>query len=215
VRRFAAFVQIWLLSFVGCTVLTALSFAYIDLPTARHFWTVGRLLQPLNSAFGATVVLSCECALTVGLVLSRLIRGRLSRLGTTLVIACLTSICTYAFNDVVLKPWFGVPVPAAVMAGAAHRCYFFSAPGSYSFPSGHMALAASFAGVCMRLYRAALWALAALLGLAAVLLVVGDWHFVSDVIAGGFVGLTAGLLAGEVWRLHVGEPSWPAEPPRT
>lgn len=57
----------------------------------------------------------------------------------------------------------------------------------------------------MSLYRVALWSMGALLVLAALLLVVGDWHFVSDVIAGSFVGLTAGLLAGEVWRLHAGQ----------
>jgi membrane-associated phospholipid phosphatase len=202
VNRFAAFAQVWLICLVVCAVLTALSFVYIDLPIARHFWRIGRVLQPLNSAFGAAVVLSCECALALGLVLARLVRGRLSRLGTTLVIACLASICTYAFNDLVLKLWFGVPVPAEVMAGAAHRFNFLAAPGTYSFPSGHMVLAASFAGVCMSLYRVALWSLAALLALAALLLVVGDWHFVSDVIAGGFVGLSAGVLAGAVWRLH-------------
>lgn len=200
-NRFAAVAQVWLLSLVVCAALTALSFAFVDLPIARHFWTIGRALQPLNSAFGAAVVLSCECALAVGLVLARLVRGRLSRLGRTLAIACLTSICTYAFNDLVLKPWFGVPVPAAVMAGAPHHFNLLAAPGSYSFPSGHMALAASFAGVCMSLYRVAL-VLAALLALAALLLVVGDWHFVSDVIAGTFVGLSAGFLAGAVWRLH-------------
>ena len=203
--RVAAFVRTWLLCFVGCALLTALSFAYLDVPTARHFWDTGRYLQPLNSGLGAAVLLSCKCALAVGLVLSRLIRGHLSRLGSTLVIACLASICTYAINDIVLKPWFGVPVPSAVMAGAAHRFDFFAAPGNYSFPSGHMALAASFAGVCMSLYRVALWSWGVLLVLAAVLLVVGDWHFVSDVIAGCFVGLTAGLLTGEVWRLHAGQ----------
>ncbi|HEX4049706.1 MAG TPA: phosphatase PAP2 family protein [Steroidobacteraceae bacterium] len=201
-NRAAACLQIWLLALVVCAVLTALSFKYVDLRVAHHFWNIGRVLQPLNSGFGAAVVLSCECALTVGLVLTRLVRGHLSRLAATLVIACLASICTYAVNDLVLKPWFGVPVPAAVIAGAAHHFDFLSAPGNYSFPSGHMVLAASFAGVCMSLYRAALWPLAALLIVAAVLLVVGDWHFVSDVIAGGFVGLSAGLLAGGAWRLH-------------
>ena len=201
-NRFAAFAQIWLLSLLVCAVLTVLSFAFMDLPIARYFWTFGRALQPLNSAFGTTIVLSCECALAVGLVLVRLVRGHLSRLGRTLVIACLASICTYAFNDLVLKPWFGVPVPAAVIAGAPHHFNLLAAPGNYSFPSGHMALAASFAGVCMSLYRVARASLAALLALAALLLVVGDWHFLSDVIAGSFVGLSAGFLAGAVWRLH-------------
>lgn len=65
-----------------------------------------------------------------------------------------------------------------------------------------MALAASFAGVFMSLYRGSIWPLSALLVLAAVLLVVGDWHFVSDVIAGTFVGIMAGILAGAAWGLH-------------
>jgi len=41
-----------------------------------------------------------------------------------------------------------------------------------------------------------------LLLVAAVLLTAGDWHFVSDVIAGTFVGVSAGILAGEVWLAH-------------
>jgi hypothetical protein len=44
--------------------------------------------------------------------------------------------------------------------------------------------------------------LAILLLLAAALLVVGDWHFLSDVIAGTFLGVSAGILAGEGWLVH-------------
>jgi membrane-associated phospholipid phosphatase len=202
VNRFRVFVKIWLLSFAACAVLTALSFAQIDVPIARHFWNVGRFLRPLNTAFGATVILSLEAALALGMVLARLVRGHISRFEGALAIACLASICTYGISDEVLKPYFGVPVPAEVMEGAVHGFNFLSRPGNYSFPSGHMALAASFAGVFMTLYRVTLWPLSTLLVLAAVLLVVGDWHFVSDVIAGTFVGVSAGILAGGAWRLH-------------
>jgi membrane-associated phospholipid phosphatase len=65
-----------------------------------------------------------------------------------------------------------------------------------------MVLAGAFAGVFMRLYRASILPLSALLLSAAVLLIVGDWHFVSDVVAGTFLGVSAGLLAGEVWLAH-------------
>ena len=65
-----------------------------------------------------------------------------------------------------------------------------------------MVLAGAFAGVFMRLYRTSFLPLSTLLLIAAVLLVVGDWHFVSDVIAGTFVGVSAGLLAVEVWLAH-------------
>jgi hypothetical protein len=65
-----------------------------------------------------------------------------------------------------------------------------------------MVLAGAFAGVLMRFYRASIWPLSALLVLAAGLLVVGDWHFLSDVIAGTFLGVSAGILAGEGWAVH-------------
>ncbi len=65
-----------------------------------------------------------------------------------------------------------------------------------------MVLAGAFAGVYMRLYRTSILLLSLLLGIAAVLLIVGDWHFVSDVIAGAFAGVSAGILAAEVWIAH-------------
>ncbi len=54
----------------------------------------------------------------------------------------------------------------------------------------------------MSLYRVSVWLLSALLVLAAGLLVIGDWHFLSDVIAGTFAGISAGILAGEAWTVH-------------
>jgi len=65
-----------------------------------------------------------------------------------------------------------------------------------------MILSGAFAGVFMRLFRTSILPLSALLLIAAVLLIAGDWHFVSDVIAGTFLGVSAGLLAGEVWLAH-------------
>ena len=41
-----------------------------------------------------------------------------------------------------------------------------------------------------------------LLILGAGLLIVGEWHFVSDVIAGTVLGVSIGLLAGELWLAH-------------
>ena len=42
-----------------------------------------------------------------------------------------------------------------------------------------------------------------LLGIGSVALVVGNWHYVGDVIAGAFVGSTAGYVAAELWNRHV------------
>jgi uncharacterized membrane protein YoaK (UPF0700 family) len=65
-----------------------------------------------------------------------------------------------------------------------------------------MVLAGAFAGVFMRLYRTSVVTFSALLLILAVLLIIGEWHFVSDVIAGTFLGVSAGILAGELWLAH-------------
>lgn len=201
-KRFPLFLQIWLLSFVVGASVVAFSFAHIDVPIALHFSKVGGFLSPLNAAFGTAVILSLESTVALGLILARLVRGHISRFGEALAIACLASICTYGINSGVLKPFFGVPIPAEVTEGARHAFNFMRGSGNSSFPSGHMMLAGAFAGVFMRLRRASVWPLSALLLLAAGLLIVGDWHFLSDVIAGTFVGVSAGILAGEAWTVH-------------
>jgi membrane-associated phospholipid phosphatase len=200
-KRFSAAVRIWLLSFAACAAAVAFSFAELDVAVARHFWKLGRHISYLSTAFDATVILTLESVVILSLVFARLLRGHLSRLAETLGVACIASICAYGINDQVLKQFFGVPGPKAVLHGATHA-FFAKSFLDGSFPSGHMALAGAFAGVFMRLYRVSIWPLAALLLVAAVLLVVGDWHFVSDVIAGAFVGVSAGFLAGEGWIAH-------------
>ena len=192
-------VQIWLLLFAACAAVVILSFARIDVPLALAFWKVGRFLSPLNKAFGAAIILSLESAVILVLILVRLVRGHISRFGGTLAIACAASICAYGINSHVLKLLFGVPNLIEVMHGARHTFNWWMGSGDSSFPSGHMVLAGAFAGVFMRLYRASIWPLSALLLFAASLLIVGDWHFLSDVVAGTFLSISAGLLAGE-WR---------------
>ena len=200
-KHFSLVLRIWLLSLAGCAAAVVISFSEADVALARHFWRVGRHLSDLSTAFGAAVILTLESAVVLVLILTRLVRGHLSRFGETLAIACLASICAYAVNDEVLKPFFGVQDPTAVLRGAKHAFFAMSFTDG-SFPSGHMALAGAFAGVFMRLYRVSIRPLAALLLLAAALLVVGDWHFLSDVIAGTFLGVSAGILAGGGWIAH-------------
>jgi hypothetical protein len=201
-QHFTVVIRIWVLSLVACAVLVAFLFVYMDMPTALHFWKAGRFLRSLNGAFGAAVILSAESAVILVMVLVRLVRGHISVFGETLVIACLTSICAYSLNDHVLKVFFGVPNPTDVMRGATHSFNFWMGSENSSLPSGHMVLAGAFAGVFMRLYRASIWPLCALLLLAAALLLVGDWHFLSDIVAGTFLGVSAGILAGEGRAAH-------------
>ena len=182
----------------------AVSFLYFDVAIALRVYGLLRLAKTLATGFGSAVLLSIEAAVVLVLVLLRITRGHLSPYREATLLACLTSICAYAINDSALKLFFGVPNPAAVVHGARHTFHFLHGSRQSSFPSGHMALSGSFAGVFMRLYRRSVPLFSGLLLIAATLLIVGDWHFLSDVIAGTFIGVSAGLLAGEVWLAHSG-----------
>ena len=207
-KRFSAVLRIWFLSLVVCAAAVALSFVALDVPLAHRLWRVGRHLGVLSVLFGATTLLTLEAIVVLGLIVSRLTRGHLSRIGEAVAIACLASICAYGINDQVLKPFFGVQTPADVMQGARHAFNLATGLANASFPSGHMVLAGAFAGVFMRLYRVSIRPFSCLLLLAAGLLVLGDWHFVSDVIAGTFLGVSAGILAGEGWVVHMSTSSY-------
>ena len=194
---------LWLLSLLICVFAVTVSFVYLDLPVARRMMGILGSAESLAKGLSSAVLLGLEAAVVLAQVGVRITHGRLSRFGETTVLACLTSICAHAINDGVLKPFFGVPSPTAVVfEGARHTFHLLRGFPDNSFPSGHMVLAGAFAGVFMRLNRTRTVLLCSLLAVAAVLLVVGDWHFVSDVIAGAFVGISAGVLAGEVWLAH-------------
>jgi membrane-associated phospholipid phosphatase len=201
-RSLTAF-QIWLALLVACFAVAALSFVFLDLPIAR--WSSSHLgkLNTLGAGLGSAVLLSLEALVALAMIATRLMRGRLSPLGEAFALASLTSMCAYAANDGVLKLFFGVPNPTRVLLeGAHHTFHILAGAGDSSFPSGHMVLAASFGGVFMRLFPSSIWALSLLLSFGAGLLIFGDWHFASDVIVGAFAGLSVGILAGELWRVH-------------
>jgi len=194
--------KIWLVWLLICAVAAAVSFARLDLPMARLIYPLFDRLNSLGAGLGSAALLSIEAGAVLTLVMIRITRGHLSPHGEALGLACLTSICAYALNAGVFKLVFGVPNPTEVLQGARHTFDFFHGSIDSSFPSGHMVLAGGFAGVFMRLYRTCVPLLSGLLVAAAALMVLGDWHFVSDVIAGGFIGVSAGLLAGELWTVH-------------
>jgi len=193
--------QIWFCSLLICAVAAALAFTHFDVPIARHVYS---LVEPkyMAAGLGGAVLLTVEASAVLTLVVIRITRGHLSPAGEALGLACLTSICVYALNASVLKVLFGVPSTADVLEGASHSFHFLHGTVDSSFPSGHMVLAGAFAGVWMRLYRRSVLPLSALLLVGAGLLILGDWHFLSDVIVGTFLGVSAGLLAGELWLVH-------------
>jgi membrane-associated phospholipid phosphatase len=194
--------QVWLLSLIVCVGAVALSFNHADMAIALYCVRFSQRLSFLQEGLGSAILLTGEAITVLTLVLARLIRGKIPPYAEALAIACLSSICAYAINDSVLKLLFGVPNLGDVMRGSRHAFHIWKGSPHSNFPSGHMVLAGAFSGVFVRLYRTSIWPLAILLLFAAALLVAGGWHFLSDVIAGTYLGLSTGVLAGELWRMH-------------
>ena len=79
--------------------------------------------------------------------------------------------------------------------------HFMHGGGGYqSFPSGHMAATCAVISVLWVWYPRSRW-LGAFAAIAVGAGLVGaNYHFLSDVIAGAFVGISTGWLANAIWN---------------
>lgn len=196
-------IQLWSASFAVCAAVVIVSFFHFDLPIASYSSGLFHKQMAFGQELTSAILLSLEAVVLIILVLVRLTRGKLPSSAEVLAIACVASLCAYSIDSNVLKSFFGVPRPDDVLLGGVpHVFHFWNGAPENSFPSGHMVIVSAFAGAFMRFYRNSIWPLSIFLIVVAVLLVAGGWHFLSDVIAGTFVGVSAGLLAGELWILH-------------
>lgn len=193
----------WLTCAIGVAAGVTAAMLWADAPIAHIFASNLSRWNAVGNGLSSPIIVTGEMLVMALLVAVRLMSGALPRFGKALLLASATSLATFAVNDVALKFLFGIPNPADVLLhGADHGLHLLRGSRQSSFPSGHMALAASWVFAFARLYRRALLPLGGMLLLAAAVLIIGDWHFLSDVIAGIFVGATAGLAAGELWIQH-------------
>ncbi|MFO1247298.1 MAG: phosphatase PAP2 family protein [Alphaproteobacteria bacterium] len=195
----------WLVCALIVTAATAVSIRWLDIPIAQLYAHNINRLAPIGDRLGSSILISGELFLMAILITIRLSLGYLSDLGKAILISILASLTAFAANDAVLKVFFGLPNPGMFLFfGADHTFHFFHGNIESSFPSGHMALAAGAAIAIARVYSRFLLPLMGSILVPAAALIIGDWHFLSDVIAGIFIGATAGFIAGELWVQHSG-----------
>jgi membrane-associated phospholipid phosphatase len=200
---FEKIVARWAFYAFAVTLAVIGSLFWLDIPTARIFAANMSRFAPLGHDLASPILVFGELLMMTVLIAARLVFGHLPDLGKSVLVATVASLIAFAANEFLLKVFFGMPNPLSFLFdGAKHSFNFFHGTQQSSFPSGHMALAASFAAAVSRLHRKALFPLSVMLFLAGAILVIGDWHFISDVIAGIFFGGSAGLAAGELWTQH-------------
>jgi membrane-associated phospholipid phosphatase len=193
----------WMCFAIGVTAVVAVSMLWLDVPIARIFAPNVSRFAPIGQGLGSAVLVSGEMLVMAVLIAVRLASGHLPPLGKSVLVALVASLTTFTANDAALKVFFGIPNPTLfIYAGAGHNFHFWHGGPESSFPSGHMALAASFAFAIARIYWRTLMVFSVALLFSGAVLIFGDWHFLSDVIAGTFVGGTFGLVAGELWMQH-------------
>jgi membrane-associated phospholipid phosphatase len=195
----------WLASLASVAIAVAACVIWFDRPIAllAHEWFGRhRAVQHLAGTpglFGPLVVLAFAVLL---------VRWFLARpFGTADIVANLC-IITLAIAEP-LKGWlkfvFGRTWPAygqpSFIFEAAYGFHpFHGGPDFDSFPSGHSAAVCAIA-VILWTYLPTIRALCAAT-VAAILtaLVAGDFHFLSDVIAGAFIGISLSALVVHVWE---------------
>ena len=198
-------VQWWLAALLTTGLLCLFSIEYLDMPIARLLFRGGAAhkLSILGALLSSSALVGLISIVILPLILIRLVRGTLSKFGETVIVAGCAAIGTFAVNDNVLKWIFGREEVATYLTNPTGPIFhMLSGDISSSFPSGHAVMITAGLSACARVYPRLQLFVLALLAIMSGMLLLGHWHFLSDIIAGLFVGGSAGFLAGELAKSH-------------
>jgi membrane-associated phospholipid phosphatase len=185
---------------VACAVLVGLAIAFADrsLATWAHgtlrdlalFPWMTRIVEPLPAA--AALGLACAGVAAVA-------GWRPGPWGRALIAACLAVLVAAAIKDQ-LKVAFGRTWPETwtgnnpswIANGVFGFFPFHGGAGWASFPSGHTTVAAAPSTVLWLASRRWRWVGVVFVAVVAVGLIGADYHWLSDIIAGGWLGIASG-----------------------
>ena len=201
----------WALGFLGTAILVVVSYLWLDRPIALF---VHAQLQGID-LFGRLthvpdVLLPIGLVVTAAVALRGLTGRPLSKFLTVLMLSGLSLAAAVIVKDE-LKLAFGRTWPEtwvrnnpSFIRDAVYGFFpFHGGPGYASFPSGHTTTICTVMTVlwlCYPRYRV-LYALA--MAAVAIGLVGANFHFLGDVIAGAFLGISAGWLGVSLWEAGV------------
>ena len=199
----------WAIGFSLTAAAVVLSYFWLDRPIASF---VHEHLRDFDVFALLTYVPAISVPLAVlafaAVALRALSRRALTRLQTVIVISG-ASLAVSEAVKVQLKFAFGRTWPETwvrdnpsfIRDGVYGFNPFHGGPGFAAFPSGHMSAVCAVMSVfwiCYPRFRV-LYALA--MAVVGIGLIGADLHFVSDVIAGAFLGIWTGWLTVVLWEL--------------
>jgi membrane-associated phospholipid phosphatase len=199
--------KIWLAGFVMTATVVLVSVQWIDRPIALWIFDVfgGRRIPTQT----ADRIFSIPFVTTMVFVICGIIAitgRRFSKLEATIAMCAISTLATTVIKDQ-LKFAFGRTWPDTWGPGIlsfvrdnVYGFHFFQSGKSFeSFPSGHAAVAAAVLSVIWILFPnlrvfCTIALIAVDIGLVAL-----NLHFLSDVVAGSFVGISTALFSVALW----------------
>ena len=194
--------KIWLVGLVGTAVVILVCVQWIDRPIALWIFDVfgGRRI-PTHLADRILQIPLVTAIVFVIYGIIAITGRRFSKLEATIAMCAISTLATTVIKDQ-LKFAFGRTWPdtwgpgiVSLVRDNVYGFHFFQSGKSFeSFPSGHAAVAAAVLSVVWMLFPSlrricAISMVAVDIGLVAL-----NLHFVSDVVAGSFIGISTGLF---------------------
>lgn len=195
----------WLFAFAVTAIAVVVCIAYVDRPVAVFFeahlrhtaawgWLAGAL-APLNLAIVVALLFLLGCG-------SWIISGRPLRSWTQIPLLCAWAAMWAAAAETIFKRIFGRdgPDPRFVREHIYEFRLLHGDPRWESFPSGSAAISAAIVAV--------LWILlprwralgATIVVLLCLVVVIANYHWIGDVIAGAFLGASIGWMTVRLQR---------------
>jgi membrane-associated phospholipid phosphatase len=187
----------WFIALVACALLIIFCVWFVDLPLALYVNAHVRvaLAEPLDAELlfvplGGVAIFACGCAALAGRAVPRWTH--------VTMIAGFSLMWAIACNYFLLQPFFGRLALGWWLVKGRYGFDLFHGHGGTGFPSDHATVAASFLFVFWLFYSRARLFIAAFIIAESVGIILMNWHFVSDVIAGLFLGATAAIMTTAV-----------------
>ena len=200
--------QKWIVSLALITIAVSVSFEWLDRPIAFYVHDHVSKYEIFSRLTQLPEIMTPLAGLLLFWLGLRALAGRpLSYLqavillcGLSLVVAdAVKSQLKFAFGRTWPETWVR-DNPSLIRDGVYGFNPFHGGPGYASFPSGHTAAICAVMSVlwiCYPRFRP-IYALCVLA--VAVGLVGADYHFLGDIIAGGFIGVSTGWIAVAMWK---------------
>lgn len=205
-------ILIWYVGLIGTSIAVGVGYLWLDRPIA--LWVHHHSLRPHQglihwlAANIANPLIPVAAVTAVGLLLRAIVLRSMPRNYEAAALICSLSVLVTEALKRQLKFVFGRAWPEtwvnnnpSFIRNGDYQFHFMHGGDVYqSFPSGHMATACAVIAVLWVLYPKWRWIYSAVVLIVGLGLVLLNLHFLSDVLAGAFVGISVGAATIAAWR---------------